>query len=62
MAAPSEEPIRLTAGQTELLTRALVEAARQAALPRSSETEVIKHPAPEPPPPAAKPPKKLTII
>jgi hypothetical protein len=62
MAAPSDEPIRLTESQTELLTKALAEAARQAALPRLSETEIIKHPTAERTLPAAKPSKKGTVI
>lgn len=38
------EPIRLTEGQTELLTKALVEAAEQAAQPKARETEIVIKP------------------
>jgi hypothetical protein len=62
MVAQTDEPIRLTEGQTEMLTRALAEAARQAATPKLSETEIIKKSAPTPVRPAVKPPNKITII
>ena len=62
MVAQTNEPIRLTEGQTELLTRALEEAARQASTPRSSETEIINKPAPTLVRPSVKPPNKITII
>ena len=63
MGLPSDTPIRLTGHQTELLTRALVEAAQQAAIPKSSETDIIKKPAPAMNVrPAPKPVKKVTII
>ena len=63
MKSPSNEPIRLTESQTEMLTRALAEALQEAAIPKSSETEFIKKPAVvKPVRPAAKPLNKTTII
>jgi hypothetical protein len=63
MGFPSDKPIQLTERQTELLTRAMAEAVQEAAIPKASETDVIKKPAPAPPVhPAAKPPQKTTII
>jgi len=44
METKSSEPIRLTEGQTELLTKALVEAAKQAAQPKAHETEITAKP------------------
>jgi hypothetical protein len=61
MVAQSNEPIRLTEGQTEMLTRALAEAARQAALPKSADTQ-FKVREIKPAPPAAKPQNKFRII
>jgi hypothetical protein len=55
MSLPPDKPIQLTARQTELLTRAMSEAVKEAAIPKASETEIIKKPAPATPvPPAAK--------
>ena len=42
------ESIRLTEGQTELLTKALVEAAEQAARPKAPETEIVAKPLAKP--------------
>ena len=44
METKSSEPIRLSEGQTELLTKALVEAAEQAAQPKAHETEITAKP------------------
>ena len=48
METKTSEPIRLTEGQTELLTKALVEAAEQAAQPKAHETEIATKPLPRP--------------
>ena len=48
METKPSEPIRLTEGQTELLTKALAEAAEQAAKPKASETEIISRPLVKP--------------
>lgn len=48
MDTKANEPIRLTEGQTEMLTKALAEAAEQAALPKAHDTEVIGNPLPKP--------------
>ena len=60
--ALSNKPIRLTEGQTELLTKALMEAAEQGAAPRCSETQVIRKPLPKLPAPVPKPSPRVTII
>lgn len=44
METKTSEPIRLTEGQTELLTKALFEAAEQAAQPKVHETEITTKP------------------
>ena len=62
MAVPSNEPIRLTEHQTELLTRAMAEALEEANAPKASETELLKKPAPKPVRPAAKPSTRAMII
>ena len=48
METKANEPIRLTEGQTELLTKALIEAAEQAAQPKAHETEIISKPLVKP--------------
>ena len=62
METKSSEPIRLTEGQTELLTKALLGAAEQAAQPKAHETEVAYKPLSKPA--AATPPsvKKPMVI
>jgi len=63
MGLPSDKPIRLTEQQTEMLTRAMAEAVQEAAVPKVSETDIIKKPAPAVPiRPVAKPATKTTII
>lgn len=44
METKANEPIRLTEGQTEMLTKALAEAAQQAAAPKADETNFITRP------------------
>jgi hypothetical protein len=48
METKPSEPIRLTEGQTELLTKALLEASQQAAQPKVHETEIITKPLVKP--------------
>ena len=48
METKANEPIRLTEGQTEMLTKALAEAAEQAAKPKAGETEMISKPLVKP--------------
>jgi hypothetical protein len=62
MAVPSNEPIRLSERQTEMLTRALVEAAQEAKAPKASETDILKKPAPKLIRHEEKSPKKVTNI
>jgi len=62
MKAPLAQPIRLTEGQTEMLTKALADAAKQGAKSKSGETQMIKKPAEKPVPPAPKSGKKSMII
>ena len=62
MGLPPNKPIRLTETQTELLTRALAEAAQEAGIPKASETDTVRKHVAAPIRPAAQPPKKTTII
>ena len=65
METKPSEPIRLTEGQTEMLTKALVEAAEQAATPKANETEIISKPLAKPDAaltPSAKAAKKPMVI
>ena len=48
METKPSEPIRLTEGQTEMLTKALLEAAEQAAQPKAHETEIVVKPLAKP--------------
>ena len=48
METKPSEPIRLSEGQTELLTKALLEAAKQAAQPKAHETEITTKPLAKP--------------
>ena len=52
MEASTNNPIRLTEGQTELLTKALAEAAEQGAKSKSTETQAIRKPLAKPASPA----------
>jgi hypothetical protein len=61
MAIPSNEPIRLTEHQTELLTRAMAEALEEAKAPKASETELLRKPAAKPVLPVAKPTRAMII-
>ena len=65
METKANEPIRLSEGQTEMLTKALAEAAEQAALPKAHDTEVIGNPLPKPvaaPAPSTPRAKKSMVI
>jgi hypothetical protein len=65
METKSSEPIRLTEGQTELLTKALHEAADQAAQPKAHETSVVSRPLAKPAaatPPSNRSAKKPMVI
>ena len=62
MDALSNKPIRLTESQTELLTKALAEAAELGAKSRSAETQVIRRPLGKPASPLVTTPKKHRII
>jgi len=48
METKPSEPIRLSEGQTELLTKALLEAAEQANQPKAHETEIVSKPMVKP--------------
>jgi hypothetical protein len=60
--ASTNNPIRLTEGQTELLTKALAEAAEQGAKSKSTETQAIRKPLAKPAPPAGRPAKKSMVV
>ena len=64
METKANEPIRLTEGQTELLTKALIEAAEQAAQPKAHETEIVSKPLVKPaaPQPSNRAAKKPMVI
>jgi hypothetical protein len=65
METKSSEPIRLTEGQTELLTKALLGAAEQAAQPKAYETEIATKPLAKPAaatPPSNRSAKKPMVI
>ncbi len=62
MDAPSYKPIRLTESQTELLTKALAEAAEMAAKSTFTDTQVIRRPLGKPVSPLVTTAKKPRII
>jgi hypothetical protein len=62
MEAESNKPIRLTEGQTELLTRALTEAVEQGAIPTAGDTQTIKKPVVKAAPSTATASYKRTFI
>ena len=62
MKAPLAQPIRLTEGQTEMLTKALTDAAKEGARSKSGETQMIKKPMEKSPSPTVKSGKKSLVI